>query len=666
MKKEKGFTLIELIAVVIILGLIALIAIPYFTGSMKTFRDDYYDSLSQTVESAGKEFFKDNTKYLPSKELQSSKVTINNLIKQKYINNSEDYDGNECDLVNSYVIVIKKDRTTYSYTACISCPGDDFSTFNKLECDGAWVDNGPTSLSVDLGDLEDAYIYKGTSREEAYEYLKTPVDIVRKNVEGEIIGRVDGDESETQIVYPINIDILDTRNVGKYVLKYEFQGATKERNVFVYENKPPVLVINKNNKKKSGTVNNDETGNDTDQYFDTNPDHWGQQLVFHFSRAPLKDPGTEVHDYQWYINGKWEPFCTEIEANGNCNIPVGKGADKEFTMVNDVKFRYVDTKGNISQETRFYNIRIDFTEPSCDLSIKNPDGNNNWYVEDFDVKIVDYHDNATPGKFGGSVMSGIRSHGVGVGGTTITETIRLDTRRQTTDSKSFTWYGYVEDLAGNWTICNKGPLKKDKTKPTCALTSTGTKGEHDWYKSGNPEISFTTYVDSTSEVDSYGFNSATGPHTTNLTFDTKGTVFTGYIRDKAGNVNNCTISLKRDTVAPTLSVTKTATGTGGVTARINCVDATSGCKNETHSGLKSSHTYTLKDEAGHSSSIEVKVTPVSYQYEYCEHIHHYCTRTVCVAWHSEPDEHGSKCDYEEQQYDCYEDNCNWYTGTKYE
>ena len=309
MRNEKGFTLIELIAVVIILGLIALIAIPYFTGSMKTFREDYYDSLSTTVESAGKEFFKDNTKYLPSKELYSSKVSINNLIKQKYINNFEDYDGNECDLNNSYVIVIKKDRTTYSYTACISCPGDDFSTFSKLECDGAWVDNGPTSLTVDLGDLAPAYIYKGTSREEAYELLKTPVDIVRKNVDGEVIGRVSGEESETQIVYPINIDVLDTRKVGKYVLTYEFQGANKVRDVFVYENNAPILVINKNNTKKSGTINSNDTTVDNGVYDDSRVDHWGQQLVFHFSRPALADSSTEVHDYQWYINDIYSIFA---------------------------------------------------------------------------------------------------------------------------------------------------------------------------------------------------------------------------------------------------------------------------------------------------------------------------------------------------------------------
>ena len=60
MKDKKGFTLIELLAVVVILGLVILVAVPFFTGSMKVFRDDYYKSEAGSLEVAGKEFFSDN------------------------------------------------------------------------------------------------------------------------------------------------------------------------------------------------------------------------------------------------------------------------------------------------------------------------------------------------------------------------------------------------------------------------------------------------------------------------------------------------------------------------------------------------------------------------------------------------------------------------------
>ena len=657
MKKEKGFTLIELIAVVIILGLIALIAIPYFTGSMKTFRSDFYDNLSRTVETAGKEFFKDNTKYLPSKNLHSSKVSLNNLINQKYINNSDDYEGNECDLEKSYVIVIKKDKSTYEYTACIVCPGDDYTTFSQSACDGSWGEN--ENLTVELGDLPDAYIYLGSSREEAYEKLRTAVDIVKKNYQGQVIGRVSGEEAGGEELFPVNIDILDTTKLGTYNLQYEFQGAAKTRKVHVYDNLSPMIAINKNNILKSGNVNNNDTVNDTGVYDDGNSNIWGQKLVFKFTRNAITEPGVEVHDYQWFVNNKWETICDNIGSAGACTVTVS------HEMVEDVKFRFIDTNGNISRETRFYNIRIDNTKPSCGLSFVNPDGNNGWYIKDFNVSVVGIKDNPTISIYNRQVVSGIRRHGVGVGGTSLSTTLNSDTKTQTADSKSFVWYGYVEDLAGNWFVCNSGatPLMKDKTKPSCTLTSSGHKGNNNWYDQASPEITFSSTTDPTSGVDNYGFNAVEGSKKVSLTWDTRGATFTGVVRDKAGNTNQCTLVVNRDTVNPNLSYTKTATGTGGVTARINCQDDTSGCNSETHSGLKSNTWFTVWDNAGHSSAIEVPVKAETYHYTHCVSVHHYCTRTHC-NWHADTI-NGSRCDYWEETYDCYERDCYEASGITY-
>ena len=66
MKNRKGFTLIEIIAAVIILGIISIVAVVTYTSSMREFRDSYYTSLERTLVESGKEFFEDNRNYRPA------------------------------------------------------------------------------------------------------------------------------------------------------------------------------------------------------------------------------------------------------------------------------------------------------------------------------------------------------------------------------------------------------------------------------------------------------------------------------------------------------------------------------------------------------------------------------------------------------------------------
>ena len=90
MKNKKGFTLIELIAVIIIIGLVALIAIPFFTRSFEDFKKNFYVNLSTTFLNGGKEFFSDNSRYLPRRYLYTQTVSLETLQNEHYLKSFKD------------------------------------------------------------------------------------------------------------------------------------------------------------------------------------------------------------------------------------------------------------------------------------------------------------------------------------------------------------------------------------------------------------------------------------------------------------------------------------------------------------------------------------------------------------------------------------------------
>ena len=83
---------------------------------------------------------------------------------------------------------------------------------------------------------------------------------------------------------------------------------------------------------------------------------------------------------------------------------------------------------------------------------------------------------------------------------------------------------------------------------------TGTIKDNNWYVT-DVKVKVNTHTDDRSGVKSYGIGSTTGDHS--ITHNTDGTKlqYTGYIEDKAGNVNTCkTEKFKRDATKPSCEI----------------------------------------------------------------------------------------------------------------
>ena len=120
MKNNKGFTLVELLAVVTILGILSSIAIIGVSKLIDKSKKDADEQQKQALIMAAKSYFQDNRGKLPRGDGASSSVTANDLKTSKYL--KEDIIGsNKKSCMDNSSVTIKKDGNKYVYTATLDC-----------------------------------------------------------------------------------------------------------------------------------------------------------------------------------------------------------------------------------------------------------------------------------------------------------------------------------------------------------------------------------------------------------------------------------------------------------------------------------------------------------------------------------------------------------------
>ena len=122
LKNKKGFTLIEILAAVTILGILTAVAVVSVTKIIEKAKKEHYVTLENNVVSAAQSYAQQNRSVLPKTVGQKTKIQLKTLTDDKYINEVLDYSKSQCDLENSYVQVFKYSQKDYSYVPLLKCP----------------------------------------------------------------------------------------------------------------------------------------------------------------------------------------------------------------------------------------------------------------------------------------------------------------------------------------------------------------------------------------------------------------------------------------------------------------------------------------------------------------------------------------------------------------
>ena len=124
---KKGFTMLELLAVIIILGILMSLAYTSISKYLNQARNATYDDFEQNIKDGVANYLIDHTGSIPN-EGESLVVDVKKLVCEGYVEDLQDprESSKTCNL-ESYAIVKRNNDTSSNmdieYSACLKCSG---------------------------------------------------------------------------------------------------------------------------------------------------------------------------------------------------------------------------------------------------------------------------------------------------------------------------------------------------------------------------------------------------------------------------------------------------------------------------------------------------------------------------------------------------------------
>lgn len=216
---KKGFTLIEMMAVIIILGIITLIAVPLVEKALSDIRQDAYKTQIENIRKGARQWGANHFYELPDNDGGTISVNLETLKLAGYVEKVLVNPKTNEEFPNDMLVTILNDKGNYVYIV----DGDEGEQLN------------PYTPTITL--LGDALIYVNLNA--SY----TEPGIVAKTSEGVNI------TDYTTVIQKDGIVVgsIDSSGLYNYTITYtaSHNGLTAKaiRNVIIKDNVPPNLVI---------------------------------------------------------------------------------------------------------------------------------------------------------------------------------------------------------------------------------------------------------------------------------------------------------------------------------------------------------------------------------------------------------------------------------------